>query len=665
MPIPADATRALLRIPVANRLLLAGIAMLLAPRLADLPAWLIPFTAFLLLWRVAHDAGRVRLPARGLLILLVLAGVAGLFLNYRTLAGRDIGAALLLFLVVAKLLEMHHRRDVFVVLFLSDFLLVVGFLFQQSLAYSLWMLATLAILLAAQIHFTRNPAGQMAGAAPDLRLSARLLVQSLPLALVLFLVFPRPGGPLWGMPDDALSARTGLGERVSPGRISRLADDDSVAFRVRFTDPAPTPRALYWRGLVHVLFDGRTWYADARPQRGFPPTDLAVQALSRPLRYTVTLQPHQRRWLFFLDAPVSAPADSLVTPNRQILAAHPLHDLRRYDGVSALRYRIDADRPPGPVYLKVPEGLAPKSRQWIRQLQAQGLAGRRLVDAILEHFRAEAFYYSRRPPLLPVDPVDTFLFETRTGFCEHYASAFAVLARLAGIPARLVSGYQGGEVNPLDDYLIVRQSDAHAWVEIWLAGEGWVRIDPTAVIPPERILETPERLRPRHGDAAARILPQGWLQRSLRQALFAWDMVNNRWNQWVLGFDRLRQRDLFARFGLDPRDGKSVALLLGGAAAVMLGLLALALAWQNRSHSRRSGSAGAGRFCRRLARRRLVPGAGETPAAFARRCAAALPGQAGDIEAILALYLRLRYGPHSDPAACRDLRQRIRRFRPG
>jgi len=296
---------------------------------------------------------------------------------------------------------------------------------------------------------------------------------------------------------------------------------------VRFRGPPPPPGRLYWRGLVHVHFDGRSWYAPRHPVAALQPAELDLQELSEPVHYTVTLEPHDRRWLFFLDAPLSVPLDTIVTVDRQVAAPRPVIELMRYSAISVLRYRLETRHRPGPVYLAVPKGAAPRTRELAGRLRAKHSDDRALVKAALDYLRTEPFFYSRQPPPLPADPIDGFLFDSRIGFCEHYASAFAVLLRLAGIPARVVSGYQGGEPNPLDDYLIVRQSDAHAWVEAWLNGEGWVRIDPTAVIPAERILEIPERLRPRRAEAGDRVqtVPPGWLQRGLRRIGFVWDIT--------------------------------------------------------------------------------------------------------------------------------------------
>ncbi len=652
--------RWLARVPPAFRLLLAGIALLVVPHLPRLPLWAALLVPALLLWRLAHDAGRVRLPPRWLLLPLTLGTLAGIGFSYHTLIGRDAGAAVLVFLLVAKLLEMHRPRDVYVVLFLGDFLLVIGFLFDQSMFHTFWNLVALAMLLGAQIRFARHEPDPDAPLGPDFQITARLLLQALPIALVLFLFFPRPEGPLWGMPEDALSARTGLSETLSPGRISQLSDDDAVAFRVAFDGPMPPPRRLYWRGLVHVRFDGRTWHAPRLPAAVDAEPDLEMRSM--PITYTLTLEPHDRRWLFFLDAPLMLPANVVITADRQIAAKRPVRELMRYRASAVLDYRAPTARRPGSRYLAVPPDAAPRARLLVQKMRAENPDDRAMIGAVLDHFRTEPFYYSRRPPRLPDDPVDGFLFETRTGFCEHYASAFAVLMRLSGIPARLVSGYQGGEPNPLDDYLIVRQSDAHAWVEVWLPEAGWTRIDPTAVIPPDRILETPERQRPRLAGGTRVEVEAGWLRRGLRQAGFLLDMLDNRWNQWVLGFDRERQVALMRRLGLDPHDALQIGLLLAGLSLGAILILVLRTRRQERPRPDPLARLWQ-RFCRRLARRGLRPRPGETPLAFARRAAAAMGANTDEIEAIGRLYAALRYGKSPPPGGRGELAARIRRLR--
>lgn len=649
-------------------LLLAGLGMLLVVHLPRLPAWLGGFLVAILGWRLLHDLGRVRLPNRWLRVVLVLGGGLGILAAYHTLIGREAGTALLLLLTILKLTEMQTPRDVTVALFLGYFVVVLSFLFSQSIPYTVWLFGVLLALLFAQLMYSHpaTPAQAWARFTPQLKLTLRLVAQALPLALLLFVFFPRVSGPLWALPADAGSARTGLSDEMAPGRISRLSNDDAVAFRVRFAGPMPSPQRLYWRGLVHWQYDGESWSSPAPQRHEIAMPKLGIIPRGPAIDYTVTLEPHDQYWLFLLDTPASLPANTQVTVDRQILARSRIDKLLRYDGRSYPDYRIEPDEPAGGFerYLMLPAYISPRAGELVLQLREQHPEDRKLAQAVLDYFRTRPFYYTRNAPLLYNDPVDTFLFETRRGFCEHYASAFTVMMRQAGIPARVVTGYQGGEINPLGDYLIVRQSDAHAWSEIWLEGEGWVRVDPTSVIPPGRIENTDDLLQ-RQPDtrAAQKLLEQSWLRDGLRQAGYAWDAVNNRWNQWVVGFNRKRQSSLFSALGVPDLDWPGLVMLLGLTSALAIGLMAWRVLRRSPRHSDPVLQAYR-LFCRRLARAGLHKRPQETPRQFAARVNAQRQDLASTVRAITDLYLRLRYGRATTLRQTRQLVARVQQFRP-
>jgi transglutaminase-like putative cysteine protease len=654
-----------------HTLLALSLVLVILPHLLRLPVWLAGLMLGLILWRWLSDAGRIRLPGRALRLLLVALGTGGILLGFHTLIGRDAGSALILLLLCLKLTEMHRPRDFMVVLYLAYFIVVIGFLFSQSMFMALYMLLVLLALLTLQIslHHRQGPPASLRSLVPlrrHGRLALHLLLQALPLALLLFLLFPRIPGPLWGLPEDAFGARTGLSDEMSPGRISRLSDDDSVAFRVRF-EGTPPPRALrYWRGPVLWNYDGHSWRAPREERLEL--RDPGLQTLGPPLRYSVTLEPHRQYWLFALDIPAQIPVTARMSVDRQLLATEPVTKLRRYDMTSYLRYRIDTVFQPDLIrrYLALPPDSAPRTRRFMRRLQARYAEPRALVQAVLDHFRSQPFYYTRTAPLLPDDPVDEFLFDSRRGFCEHYASAFTVMMRLAGIPARVVTGYQGGEMNPLADYMIVRQADAHAWSEVWLEGAGWVRIDPTAVIPPSRIESSDDLQRRRPGAAGVRDgLQADWLRRGLSQARFAWDAVNNGWNQWVVGFNQKRQRSLFRAFGIPEINWPGLAALLAGSFTLVLAILGLRLLRRPgppRDPVRQSYRS----FCRRLARLGLHKDPAETPNRFARRVSAVRSDLAAPVWDITRRYNRLRYERPGwkERAGEAQLRRAVKRFRP-
>ena len=618
--------------------LLACAVPTLAPHAAHAPLWLSLAAGGMLAWRALIWWRRWPLPPRWLLALLVFAGSAAVLASYRQFFGKDPGVALLILFLALKLMELRAARDALAALFLCYFLLLTHFLYAQGMGSAGLTLAALVLItaaLASLAHAGRPALG-------NLRLSALMLAQALPFMLVLFLLFPRVQGPLWGLPLDAYSGMTGLSDTMSPGSISELSLSGAIAFRVKFEGKPPPQNALYWRGPVLRHFDGRIW----RPGRQTVSAVLPYANPGADIAYAVTLEPHNKTWLFALEMPVSLPPDAVLAGDYQILSKTPVRARLRYE------LRSHTDLSPGAeesaevlqASLQLPAGFNPRARElaaeWRRRLDGDEAVIRRMLG----HFRREPFIYTLSPPLLGENGIDDFLFETRRGFCEHYAAAFVFMMRAAGIPARVVTGYQGGEYNPVDGYLIVRQSDAHAWAEVWQAGRGWVRIDPTAAIAPSRI---------ESGLAAA--VPEGdpvpFLVRSdlswLRELRFRWEAMNNTWNQWVLGYNPQRQRELLSRLGLREPDWQSMTAALG----VLTGLLMLGFtAWALRRRIRLDPALRAwNRLSRKLAGAGLARHAWEGPADYARRVAGAQPQLGAHMQRIAALYIALRYDRRKSP----------------
>ena len=627
------------------------------PHVERLPVWLSLVAGACLLWRITIAAQGLRLPRRWLLFLLVTAFAVGVYLNYRTLFGRDAGVALLVAMVALKLLETARLRDAMVLLCLGYFLVITNFLYTQTIPIGAHMLAAVLVITVAMVTL------QYASARPDpktsIRLAAFYLLQAAPLMAILFVLFPRIQGPLWGLPQDAYSGVTGLSDTMSPGSLSRLTLSDAVAFRVKFHTPLPQLPQLYWRGPVLWEFDGRTWSA------GFParPTLTELQPIGDPIRYAVTLEPHNFRWLFALDLPIQLPPKSRVTGDFQILSNTPVRQRMRYELASALRYQtgLNEDRDELRRALQLPAGFNPRARALAQEFRRAADDDRDLVKRVLDLFRSANFRYTMTPPLLGVHSVDEFLFDSRRGFCEHYASSFVFLLRAAGIPARVVTGYQGGELNPMGDYMIVRQSDAHAWAEAWFQGAGWMRIDPTAAVSPLRV----------DAGIAAAVgpgEPVPFLVRTdyqwLRRVRFAWDNAANGWNQWVLGYGPERQLLLLSRVGMDDATWRTLTLITaavtGGALAILAGILLIRVRQRAPDPVSRSYQ----RFCGKLASAGYPRLPYEGPRDYAVRLKLHLPALAHPVEAITGLYAALRYGTLADPDAVGRLRKWVTNFKP-
>ena len=464
---------------------LAALGSAVAPHLPHLPAWVSLLLLAIATWRWLADARGWPLPPVWLRVLLVLLSAAAILATYRTLNGLEAGTAFLVLMAAAKLLETRTARDLTVLVFIAWFLLYAALLRDQSLPYLPWLLASAYLSAVALMRV--HAAQAQAPARHILRRTAWLMAQAVPLALLLFLLFPRLPGPFWGI-DSRTEARTGLDDEMTPGDVSDLSASGEVAFRVRFRGATPTPEQRYWRGPVLHEFDGRSW---RRPRaQAFP--DTTVTPRGAPIEYQVTLQPHGRRWVMALDLPATWPQREISQSfDLTLLAARNINNVTAFDLVSYPDSVAGLDLPESTRRkdLDLPrDGSNPRSVALGRELAARH-AGDPLAIAgeMLRTFREQPFVYTMQPPRLADNAVDEFLFSTRKGFCEHYASAFTVVMRAAGVPARVVTGYQGGEFNPLGGYLIVRQSDAHAWTEVWIRDRGWLRVDPTAAVAPERI----------------------------------------------------------------------------------------------------------------------------------------------------------------------------------
>jgi transglutaminase-like putative cysteine protease len=609
-------------------LLLLACVLVLAPQAANQPSWITATGGVLLLWRSWITFRGNRMPSRWLLLPIAAATMGGVFATFGTLLGREAGVAMLALLLIFKLLEMHARRDLFVVVYLSFFMLLTNFFDSQSIGTGLLTIVAVIALLWAQLSF------QYTGVVPSLRrrLRSALFIFALaaPLTVVLFTLFPRIQGPLWGLPKDANAGRSGLSDSMTPGNIANLALSNGVAFRVKFIDPMPPPSKLYWRAIVLNHFDGRTWTRHAPASNDAP---ALVQAHSL-VRYQLTQEPASRPWLFALDMPNSIPriADRRVvlTSDMQLTAQEPVDERVRYELTSALDYTLQADASPAVLNdnLLLPISYNPATLRFAAAVHSRFATDDARIRAVLDFFgnRNNHFVYSLQPALLGRNSVDEFLFQTRSGFCEHYAGAFVVLMRAMGIPARVVTGYQGGERNPVDGFLIVRQSDAHAWAEVWLPTRGWIRVDPTAMVSPDRIqrdVTTTAENEPILGGLITMNTGRNSLLAALR---YRWDAVNNGWNQWVLNYTPQRQKSLLHSLGLDNIAAQTLFLLAAVASALIFAFgLVMLIGRRNVDPIELAYS----QLCKRLARRGLSRLPFEGPRTYRARLssAAALPAE--------------------------------------
>ncbi|CAG0941802.1 Protein-glutamine gamma-glutamyltransferase [Gammaproteobacteria bacterium] len=630
-----------------------------APHLFAVEPWVALLVLGIACWRIVAAERGWRLPSLWLRVPVTVLAFLAVVMTYHSISGVEAGSALLLVMGGMKLLETRDERDRILVVFIALFLLFAVFLREQAIWSAAWLAGGCLGIGTALVQTVRR--GPLLPLPQAVLVAGRLLLQGLPLAVVLFVLFPRIPGPFWAMPDPQATGRSGLAEEIQPGDISALGLSDEVAFRVRFEGAVPATGALYWRGPVLERFDGRGWSALPGPRRvqGVAPP---AGSGGREYGYQLVLEPQGKRWLLALETPLqwSAPR-AVLSPAMQLLSAEPYWERLSYHGRSVASGIAATPATPQMLAanLRLPPGRNPRTLALARQLRADAAGDGDFMRRALALFRNDGFRYSLTPPRLGQEAVDDFLFETRTGFCEHYASALAVLARAAGIPARVIAGYQGGDRNPFGDYWIVRQANAHAWVEVWMDG-AWHRIDPTAAVAPERIENGIEETMARAGIASGRL----WRSSPfVNRMVLSWDAANAAWDRWVLAFGPETQDDLLLALGFEVPRTMQLALLAGLASTACLLLLGFALHRQGRRQRDRVVRLYA-RLCRRLEGCVRPPRPGETAQHYAAAVAAARPDLAADVQAMTELYLRLRYGGSADAAGEHEFRQRLRGFRP-
>ena len=633
--------------------LIASILLVSAPHAEHLPIWVSAMCVALLGWRGYLAYSGTPLPSRWLLLLITIAGVAAIGIGFRTLFGREVGVTLFILLATLKLLELKAVRDATVLIYLSCFIIITNFFYSQSIPTALFMLFTLIVIVATWVNLQT---GSLA-LKPRLRIAGLLLLQAIPLSLILFVLFPRIQGPLWGMPQDAY-AKSGLSDTMSPGSMSKLSLSDDVAFRATFSGKAPMHAQMYWRGPVLWDFDGTTWKRGQNATLQKP----TLSDVGMPVDYTVTLEPHNKLWLFALDMPTNISVAADMAPDFQLLNRTPVNARLRYNARSQLTYRANLNEPPQQMKraLELPRGYNPKALQLAAEWRSNNKNDEAIANTALRYFNQNAFSYTLEPPLLGAHNVDDFLFTTKQGFCEHYASSFVFLMRAAGVPSRVVTGYQGGEFNELGGYYILRQADAHAWTEVWLANRGWVRVDPTAAISPARIQSGLSAALPDNAALPfmARNPPQ-WM----RELRFNWDALSNQWNQWVLGYNEERQFAFLTRLGMEDVTWQKMIMNMVAGMSLLVGIFTLILLRRLVVRQNDPVQAAWLKICKKLAKTGLARAPHEGPEDYAARVVAARPHLAGAMHDITTRYTNLRYAGTGDEGAVRAFKDAAKTFK--
>ena len=634
------------------------LALALLAHLDTVPLWVPAIVVACGLVRLGLARSGRGAPPKSVLLIVGALAIPLLLLRFHTFNGLVAGTALLLVTAGLKLLETRTQRDIYIITLIIYFVSLAALLDTDSFWLLAYLIGVCWLTTATLLRLTSS--GTVPGWQGSLRYGGRILAQALPLALLLWLLFPRLASPLWRVPSDTRVAASGLSDTMTPGDISQLALSDEIAFRVRFEGATPPNRERYYRGPVLEVFDGRTWSQSAATFLN--PAPLIPQGPA--YKYTVMMEPHQHRWVFTLDWPSTWNLQHAVL-NSGYTLMQPDALSRPVDVEAASYTHVRAEQPlqarMRSIDLRSPANRNPRTIQLAQQLRSAHPDAMEFVQSVLSMIRDQPFFYTLTPPKLSDNSVDDFLFETKRGFCGHYASAFVALARAAGIPARVVTGYHGGTLNPYGDYWIVRQSDAHAWAEVWIDGEGWTRVDPTAAIAPERV---------EHGTndvaSAEESLTSPWQQRTrwfsgLRMRV---DAVKAMWRERILGFDQVSQRKLLEHLKIPEPDGQKLVLLLG----VGMALVFAWLTWQvRRELAPRSQDVTArtyARLCAKLAAIGIARLPHEGAEAYALRVARLRPDLAAAVTALCRHYSFLRYAEPSAAVTLGQFQAAVRAFRP-
>ena len=619
--------------------LFSAIGLMVLPHVYNIPVNIFAFFYLLLGWRLVSLWHPHLLPSKLIIFLLTVLGIALLFSHHSGIFGRDAGTRLFLTALGLKLMEIKGERDLYLVTFLAFIVAASQFLYQQSLLMGGYILIVSCVLLSTLVSLNSYQPKPLS----SLKTSANIVIQSLPIAIVLFLLVPRLEAPRWELFENKQQAKMGLSDHLEPGAITDLAISEELAFRVKFTDKIPPPEQRYWRGPVLTHTDGKRW-TEIKNQSH-------QQFMDKPIvqgtayEYTLLMEPQEKNWVFGLDLPVEFSPSLSQNANLQLITSENPDKRTEYKITSFTRFNTGfITHTEFNQATQLPGQPSERIKRLVQQLHGYDSPPQQFINQLLKHFRKEDFHYTLTPPAMEENPIETFLFETRYGFCSHYAAAFVYLMRVANIPARIVTGYQGGEFNKIGDFLEVRQSSAHAWAEVWLEKRGWVRFDPTAAVAPERIEQGVDidALKPGNiisfspsGEGAAAAYQ--WL----KQARQLWSHVDYNWQHWVINYNTNNQAKLLSSVGAN--DIKKAVYWMMASIGVITLLLSWMLLYQKPKVTDKALRIYR-QFCKKLAKHGLSKEIGEGETAFAERVKSALPDSANQVNQITQVFIKLRYG---------------------
>lgn len=621
-----------------SKFLIFAIGMITLPH-----AWLVPIPVFgffcvLLVWRYIGISSPKWLPSKWLLTLLTIAGFTLLFLQFQTIFGRDAGTSLFVIALGLKLMEIRSNRDLYLIIYLAFVVVAAQFLYSQSIAMAAYIFLAICSLLATLVVINSQQPQHLRA----LKNASVIVLQATPLALVIFVLFPRLEPPRWSFLDEN-NAITGLSDTLEPGTISNLGLSNELVFRVRFTGDIPSPEQRYWRGPVYTYTDGKKWtqiegintHRHQAQKTEF--SGLAYQ-------YTLLMEPQNKAWVFALEMAADYPRQLTKNADHQLITTKDPHYRAEYQIVSYADYKTGAiSNLELQQATQLPAAPSSRIKQLVGELNASNSQPEHYIANIYQYFKKNQFYYTLKPPLMLDTPIESFLFDTRRGFCSHYATAFVYLLRVAGIPARVVGGFQGGTLNEVGNFLEIRQANAHAWAEVWLQGRGWVRFDPTAVIAPERITQDVNiDLQIANGEVnfSPVNLSSASLKNLLKHSRYLWNSLDYNWQRWVINYDFNNQMDFLAIFGINSLYDMVYWLSI---IVILMTLLLAVLLLHKHQKALDPAALHYKKYCQKLAKHGLQIKTGEGAKHFSKRCKQRFPAAAESIEQITQLYIAIRY----------------------
>jgi len=622
--------------------LLVSIGLITLPHINHIPPVLFAAFSVLLAWRFFCIWKKNYLPNKLILFVVTLLAMALLYQQHQGLLGRDAGTSLFVIALGLKLLEIKQERDLYLINYLAFIVASSQFLYQQSILMAVYILFVCCVLLATLVSI--NSQKPETGAA--LKTAGMIVFQALPLSIVLFVLFPRVEAPRWMLFEQQNSAKTGLSDSLEPGSISQLGLSDELVFRVKFKSKLPPANKRYWRGPVYAQTDGQRW----TQVKNHGKVD-KVSFTGGQYEYTLMMEPQDNNWVFALDIPSSLPQGLIKNAQQQLINHENKHQRAEYKLVSYTQYDTgEISKKERNINLQLPAEPSDKIKQLVKQLQGYEQPAEIFIQSILSHFRQENFHYTLRPPLMGEKPIETFLFKNRYGFCSHYATAFVYLMRVAGIPARVVGGYQGGEFNQVGGFLEIKQANAHAWTEVWLENKGWTRVDPTAAIAPERIEQDVNidlQIATGIVNFSAMTSNANQALSWMKQARQVWSNVDYSWQRWVINYDSKNQSNFLSRLGINDIKSIFYWLLLG------IGFVSLVLAWiilRKKPVKIAKEVRLYQLFCKKLAKAGFHKKPGETVKSFCQRIQIQRPDLSEQVIEITKIYTRLRYESESNEA---------------